>query len=195
MNLNVCPAANVAAPVKVVWEMAQPTNLSKWIDGQVERIEPEGPMAIGQTIYITSTAIGRRWQVTLTDEEIVHRRGAGEIVQSHGYSRASSMNYLRTCLLFDLASGSIATKLLLCTRQVKLRPSFDDFAINNAISAGSFDACGLGSCARNFWMGFSLGLRNIWCCPHCPNVAAVTCYSRHNFIPLDGLIINGKCQV
>jgi hypothetical protein len=70
MSLNVCPAAIVAAPLAVVWEMAQPANFSKWIDGQVERIEPAGPMAIGQTIYITSTAIGRRWQVTLTVEEV-----------------------------------------------------------------------------------------------------------------------------
>lgn len=74
MSLNVCPAAIVAAPVEVVWEMAQPANLSKWIDGQVERIEPEGPMAIGQTIYATSTAIGRRWQVTLTVEEVQPER-------------------------------------------------------------------------------------------------------------------------
>lgn len=74
MSLNVCPAAIVAAPLEVVWEMAQPANFSRWIDGQVERIEPEGPMAIGQTIYATSTAIGRRWQVTLTVEEVQPER-------------------------------------------------------------------------------------------------------------------------
>ena len=74
MSLNVCPAAIVAAPVEVVWEMAQPANFSKWIDGQVERIEPAGPLTIGQTIYIMATAIGRRWQTTLTVEEVQAER-------------------------------------------------------------------------------------------------------------------------
>ncbi|MHB8595367.1 MAG: SRPBCC family protein [Ktedonobacteraceae bacterium] len=74
MSLNVCPAAIIAAPVEVVWEMAQPANLSKWIDGRIERIEPEGPMAIGQTIYVTSRGFGRNWHATLTVEKVLPER-------------------------------------------------------------------------------------------------------------------------
>lgn len=74
MSLSVCPAAIVAAPVDVVWEMAQPAHFSEWIDGQVERIEPEGPMAVGQTIYITASAFGRNWHSTLKVEKVLAER-------------------------------------------------------------------------------------------------------------------------
>ncbi|MDR3577001.1 MAG: SRPBCC family protein [Anaerolineaceae bacterium] len=66
MSLNVCPAANVAAPLEVVWEMAQPGHFSEWIDGQVERITPGGPAVVGQRITLQSKAFGRNWRVSFT---------------------------------------------------------------------------------------------------------------------------------
>lgn len=74
MGLNVCPAAIVAAPVEVVWEMAQPAYFAEWIDGRIERIEPEGTMVVGQTIYVTSKGLGRTWQATLTVEKVLPER-------------------------------------------------------------------------------------------------------------------------
>jgi hypothetical protein len=70
MSLNVCPAATVAAPIDVVWEILQPAHFSEWIDGEVERITPAGPAVVGQQISILSKAFGRKWHVLLTIESI-----------------------------------------------------------------------------------------------------------------------------
>ena len=58
MGLTVCPVAVVAAPVEVVWgNLVQWERYSEWADVQVERIEPEGPATVGQTIYFTGMAL------------------------------------------------------------------------------------------------------------------------------------------
>jgi hypothetical protein len=60
MTLTVCPAAVVAAPVEVVWgNLVHWERYSEWADVQVERLEPEGPAIVGQTIYFTGKAFGR----------------------------------------------------------------------------------------------------------------------------------------
>jgi hypothetical protein len=51
MSLTVCPTAVVAAPVEVVWEnLVHWERYAAWADVQVERLEPEGPITVGQTI-------------------------------------------------------------------------------------------------------------------------------------------------
>ena len=58
MGLTVCPAAIVAAPVEVVWgNLVQWERYSEWADVQVERLEPEGPASVGQTITFTGMAL------------------------------------------------------------------------------------------------------------------------------------------
>src|SRR6185312_12929717 len=60
MGLTVCPAAVVAAPVELVWEnLVRWERYAEWASVQVERLEPEGPAAVGQTVYFTGKAFGR----------------------------------------------------------------------------------------------------------------------------------------
>ena len=60
MGLTVCPAAIVAAPVEVVWEnLVHWERYAEWAGVQVERSEPAGPAATGQTIYFAGKAFGR----------------------------------------------------------------------------------------------------------------------------------------
>ena len=71
MSLTVCPAAIVAAPVEVVWEnLVQWERYSEWADVQVERIEPEGPATVGQTIYFGGKAFGRTLHFIFKVEEV-----------------------------------------------------------------------------------------------------------------------------
>ena len=71
MGLSVCPAAVVAAPVEVVWEnLTQWERYADWADVQVERLEPEGPIAGGQTVYFTGKALGRRWRFVFKVEAV-----------------------------------------------------------------------------------------------------------------------------
>jgi hypothetical protein len=71
MGLTVCPAAVVAAPVEVVWEnLVQWERWSEWADVQAERIEPEGPATIGQTINFTGKAFGRTLHFIFKVEEV-----------------------------------------------------------------------------------------------------------------------------
>jgi hypothetical protein len=70
MSLNVCPAAIVAAPVEVVWDLLRPARLSEWVDGRVEAPVPEGPVIVGQTFRVVSKALGRNWHATFTVEKV-----------------------------------------------------------------------------------------------------------------------------
>jgi hypothetical protein len=71
MTLNVCPAAQVAAPVEVVWDLlADPARWNDWVDGRVRRIEPAGPAVPGQTILVTTPGLGRLWPVRFRVEMV-----------------------------------------------------------------------------------------------------------------------------
>ncbi len=60
MGLTVCPTAVVAAPVELVWaNLVQWERYPDWADVHAERIEPEGPAAVGQTIYFGGKVLGR----------------------------------------------------------------------------------------------------------------------------------------
>lgn len=70
MGLSVCPAAIVAAPVEVVWDLLRPSRLSEWADGKVEAPVPQGPTAVGQTFLVAAKAFGRTWHVSFTIEKV-----------------------------------------------------------------------------------------------------------------------------
>lgn len=71
MGLTVCPVAVVAAPVEVVWSnLVEWERYSEWADVQVERMEPEGPATVGQTIKFFGKALGRTWHFTFEIEEV-----------------------------------------------------------------------------------------------------------------------------
>jgi hypothetical protein len=71
MSFNVCPAAVVAAPVESVWELlSEPTLYDEWWDARTERIVPEGKAAPGQVLYAKTSAMGRKWDVTLKVEVV-----------------------------------------------------------------------------------------------------------------------------
>ena len=71
MGLTVCPIAIVAAPVEVVWEnLVQWERYAVWADVQVERCEPAGPDAVGQTITFAGKAFGRTLRFIFKVEEV-----------------------------------------------------------------------------------------------------------------------------
>lgn len=70
MALSVCPAAVVAAPLELTWEIAQTPHFNEWIDGRVVKMEPEGAMVVGQTLELTSAALGRNWRSTFVVREM-----------------------------------------------------------------------------------------------------------------------------
>lgn len=73
MGLTVCPAAVVAAPVEVVWEnLVQWDRYSEWFsaDLQAERLEPEGPATVGQTISFAGKVLGRTLHFLFKVEEV-----------------------------------------------------------------------------------------------------------------------------
>ena len=53
LAVNVCPADRVQAPVEVVWELLlmHPAGYGGFWDMKVERVEPEGPAAVGQRFF------------------------------------------------------------------------------------------------------------------------------------------------
>ncbi len=71
MSLSVCPIAVVAAPVEVVWaNLVQWERYLEWADVWVERLEPEGPAAVGQTIHFAGKALGRTMRFSFKVEEL-----------------------------------------------------------------------------------------------------------------------------
>jgi uncharacterized protein YndB with AHSA1/START domain len=73
--VETCPADLVHAPVDKVWSLlAQPSQYDRWWDAHTTRIDPEGPAAPGQTVCGWTTAIGRRWAVSLQIEAVAPER-------------------------------------------------------------------------------------------------------------------------
>ncbi len=71
MPISVCPAALVAAPLEHVWRMLMtPARYGEWWDAQVVDVVPPGELAVGQTIALTSKALGRTWPVTFHVEAV-----------------------------------------------------------------------------------------------------------------------------
>src|SRR5215472_17386758 len=71
MALTLCPATVVAAPVESVWELlSEPTLYDEWWDAHTERIVPEGKVSPGQVLYAKTSALGRKWDVTLRIEMV-----------------------------------------------------------------------------------------------------------------------------
>ena len=71
MVVSVCPVANVAAPVEVVWELlAEPSNYDRWWDAHLVRSVPEGPATPGQINYATSKALSKQWDVTFVVKSV-----------------------------------------------------------------------------------------------------------------------------
>jgi len=71
MVVSVCPAAIVAAPVEDVWELlAQPSRYDEWYDAHTERVVPEGPATPSQTIYASTRAFGKRWDVSFVIKKV-----------------------------------------------------------------------------------------------------------------------------
>ena len=71
MGFTLCPAAVVAAPVESVWELlSEPTLYDVWWDARTERIVPEGKASPGQVLYAKTSALGRKWDVTLRVEMV-----------------------------------------------------------------------------------------------------------------------------
>jgi hypothetical protein len=69
MGLSVCPGAIVAAPVEVVWaNLTEWERYSEWGGGvRVERLEPEGPAAAGQTGHFTGMGLRFTFKVEAVD--------------------------------------------------------------------------------------------------------------------------------
>ncbi len=75
MGLSVCPVTAVEAPVEVVLEtLVQWEHYSEWADVHPERIEPEGPATVGQTISFAGKALGHTWRFSFKIEEINKER-------------------------------------------------------------------------------------------------------------------------
>jgi hypothetical protein len=70
MGLSVCPAAIVAAPIEVVWDLLRPARLSEWADGNVEPPVPQGPAQVGQRFDVTSKAFGHTWRTHFRVEKV-----------------------------------------------------------------------------------------------------------------------------
>jgi hypothetical protein len=69
VSLSVCPIATIAAPVERVWTLLEdPARYGKWIDGTVESIGPPGSAQRGQILTIATSALGRRWRVSIAIE-------------------------------------------------------------------------------------------------------------------------------
>jgi hypothetical protein len=71
MPLNICPAAQVAAPVEAVWDLlADPARWADWIDGRVQRVDPVGAARPGQIIVVAANGPGSRWHVVFRVESV-----------------------------------------------------------------------------------------------------------------------------
>lgn len=71
MGVSVCPATVIAAPIERVWALlADPASWPAWMDAQVESARPPGAAQPGQTVQLSSRALGRTWRITIQVEAV-----------------------------------------------------------------------------------------------------------------------------
>ena len=71
MSFSFCPAAVVAAPAEIVWDLLTDLTLyDQWWDARTERIAPPGPATPGQVVYAKTAGLGRTWDLTLRVEAV-----------------------------------------------------------------------------------------------------------------------------
>lgn len=69
--LSACPAATVAAPIEIVWDLlTTPAGYETWVNAQVERVAPTGPACAGQEVVLRGRAAGRPWTMRVTIERV-----------------------------------------------------------------------------------------------------------------------------
>ena len=103
MGFTLCPSAVVAAPVESVWELlCEPTLYDEWWDARTERIVPEGKASPGQMLYAKTSALGRKWDVTLRVEMANPEKHQ---IQLHIMLPLGTINHATiTCTAIDAAS-------------------------------------------------------------------------------------------
>ncbi len=76
MSLYVCPAAVIAAPCATVWDVLKelPSDAG-WLGVSVQCAEPPGPLQHGQTIVLSGSGLGRRWDITLAIDAVDEENG------------------------------------------------------------------------------------------------------------------------
>jgi hypothetical protein len=107
MSMSVCPVATIAAPVERIWALlVDPRGFGQWVDGTVAAVEPPGPATTGQTVTISTAALGRRWMVPISIEQVdAERRQIGFRVRlPFGVTEHSRM----TCTSLDARSCRVS---------------------------------------------------------------------------------------
>jgi ligand-binding SRPBCC domain-containing protein len=67
MTVTVCPVATINAPIERVWSLLiDPGKWTDWSTGRLEAARPDGPLHVGQQLYFSSRAFGRRWHAVTT---------------------------------------------------------------------------------------------------------------------------------
>jgi hypothetical protein len=71
MDVSVCPAAVVRAPVSTVWALlTDPQSYGAWWDIRDARVTPAGPARPGQVVTGWAGGLGRRWPVRVAIEAV-----------------------------------------------------------------------------------------------------------------------------
>lgn len=69
--LSACPAATVAAPIEIVWDLlTTPAGYETWVNARVERVAPSGPACPGQEVVLRGRSAGRRWTMRIMIERV-----------------------------------------------------------------------------------------------------------------------------
>ena len=80
MSLYVCPAAVIAAPCATVWKVMCSFPVDPgWMDVEVQRLDPAGPLQPGQTLLLSAKAYGRCWRSRMGIDAMDQNKGVIDI--------------------------------------------------------------------------------------------------------------------
>jgi hypothetical protein len=108
MTVTVCPAATINAPGARVWSLLMdPRKWTDWSTARLEAAKPDGPLHVGQQLYFSSRAFGRRWNAVTTVISITKERNCLDIdvsvpfgIVNHEHLSLVSLPNDRTCVQF-----------------------------------------------------------------------------------------------
>jgi ligand-binding SRPBCC domain-containing protein len=80
MTVTVCPAAIINAPIERVWSLLMdPWKWTDWSTARLETAIPDGPLHVGQRLYFSSRAFGRRWRAVTTVKGVAPERHSVDV--------------------------------------------------------------------------------------------------------------------
>jgi Polyketide cyclase / dehydrase and lipid transport len=95
MRILVCPVAIIEAPVEIVLRLLELRNFGTWVDAKVEKVNPPGPMVVGQeaTFSAKRFLLTRKGKIKVVAIDTANRTIRYDVFGPFGFKNEEKLEY------------------------------------------------------------------------------------------------------